>query len=231
MFLLGADEFAELPRLEGAGGGAAARPPRRRDPAGLPARAARRGARAARARPSASRSSSSSRMPIASSELRARLDRGEDVHELVPPAVWELIERDGLYGRAGYTETRLDVYRTGTPDRGAGPGEAREGRRHPRHAAGVHLHRLLRRLHGQRTPRQTKGIWDEVHARLKQDDGLLPALGRRRARGDLDRRRLPRRRPARLHPRGARLLPPRRPLGRRAPGGGRGGERVALLSI
>jgi ribosome-associated protein len=22
--------------------------------------------------------------------------------------------------------------------------------------------------------RQTKGIWDEVHARLKQDDGLLP---------------------------------------------------------
>ena len=23
-------------------------------------------------------------------------------------------------------------------------------------------------------PRQTKGIWDEVHARLKQDDGLLP---------------------------------------------------------
>ncbi len=23
-------------------------------------------------------------------------------------------------------------------------------------------------------PRQTKAIWDEVHARLKQDDGLLP---------------------------------------------------------
>jgi len=43
--------------------------------------------------------------PIASSELRARLDRGEDVHELVPAAVWELIERDGLYGRGGYTES------------------------------------------------------------------------------------------------------------------------------
>jgi len=43
--------------------------------------------------------------PIASSELRARLDRGEDVHELVPAAVWSLIERDGLYGRPGYTET------------------------------------------------------------------------------------------------------------------------------
>ena len=39
--------------------------------------------------------------PIASRELRARLDRGEDVHGLVPPAVWELIERDGLYGRGG----------------------------------------------------------------------------------------------------------------------------------
>ena len=42
--------------------------------------------------------------PIASRELRARLDRGEDVHDLVPAAVWELIERDGLYGRPGYTE-------------------------------------------------------------------------------------------------------------------------------
>ena len=42
-------------------------------------------------------------LPIASRELRARLDRGDDVHELVPPAVWALIERDGLYGRASYT--------------------------------------------------------------------------------------------------------------------------------
>jgi ribosome-associated protein len=24
------------------------------------------------------------------------------------------------------------------------------------------------------TPRQTKGIWDEIHFRLKQDDGLIP---------------------------------------------------------
>jgi nicotinate-nucleotide adenylyltransferase len=42
-------------------------------------------------------------LPIASRELRARLDRGEDVHELVPPAVWTMIERDGLYGHASYT--------------------------------------------------------------------------------------------------------------------------------
>jgi nicotinate-nucleotide adenylyltransferase len=41
-------------------------------------------------------------LPIASSDLRARLDRGEDVHELVPAAVWAQIERGGLYGR-GYT--------------------------------------------------------------------------------------------------------------------------------
>jgi nicotinate-nucleotide adenylyltransferase len=41
-------------------------------------------------------------MPIASRELRARLDRGEDVHEFVPGPVWDLIERAGLYGR-GYT--------------------------------------------------------------------------------------------------------------------------------
>ena len=41
-------------------------------------------------------------LPIASRDLRARLDRGEDVHEFVPTAVWELIERGRLYGR-GYT--------------------------------------------------------------------------------------------------------------------------------
>jgi nicotinate-nucleotide adenylyltransferase len=40
---------------------------------------------------------------IASRDLRARLDRGEDVHELVPDAVWALIERGGLYGRS-YTD-------------------------------------------------------------------------------------------------------------------------------
>ncbi len=42
--------------------------------------------------------------PIASSELRARLDRGEDVSDLVPAAVWKLIAEDGLYGLPGYTE-------------------------------------------------------------------------------------------------------------------------------
>jgi nicotinate-nucleotide adenylyltransferase len=43
-------------------------------------------------------------IPISSTELRERLDRGEDVSELVPASVWDLIERDGLYGRGGYTE-------------------------------------------------------------------------------------------------------------------------------
>jgi nicotinate-nucleotide adenylyltransferase len=38
-------------------------------------------------------------MPIASNELRAALDRGEDVRAFVPASVWEAIERDGLYGR------------------------------------------------------------------------------------------------------------------------------------
>ncbi len=41
-------------------------------------------------------------MPIASRELRKRLDRGENVEAFVPERVWEIIERDGLYGR-GYT--------------------------------------------------------------------------------------------------------------------------------
>ncbi len=43
------------------------------------------------------------------------------------------------------TMERLEFSRTGTPDRGHRPGQARGGRRHPRHAAGLRLHRLLRR--------------------------------------------------------------------------------------
>ena len=65
-------------------------------------------------------------------------------------------------------------------------------------------------------PRQTKAIWDEVHARLKREERALPVVGRRRGRGPLDRRRLPRRRLPRLHPGVARVLPARRALGRRA---------------
>ena len=42
--------------------------------------------------------------PVASRELRARLERGEGPDDLVPPAVAAIIEREGLYGRPpGYT--------------------------------------------------------------------------------------------------------------------------------
>lgn len=44
--------------------------------------------------------------PATSTEVRARLDAGEDARELIPAAVWGLIERDGLYGhRPSYTES------------------------------------------------------------------------------------------------------------------------------
>ncbi len=42
--------------------------------------------------------------PVASRELRARLAAGEDVGAEVPPAVAEILAREGLYTRiAGYT--------------------------------------------------------------------------------------------------------------------------------
>jgi nicotinate-nucleotide adenylyltransferase len=44
--------------------------------------------------------------PATSREVRARLERGEDVRDVIPAAVWEIVERDGLYGRqASYTES------------------------------------------------------------------------------------------------------------------------------
>jgi nicotinate-nucleotide adenylyltransferase len=102
-FLLGADEFAELPRWK------------------APEELLRRIRFGVAARPGFPRDhldqvidelGASERvsffdlepMPIASRELRARLDEGEDVHEFVPAAVWDLIERAALYGR-GYTGT------------------------------------------------------------------------------------------------------------------------------
>ena len=43
--------------------------------------------------------------PIASRELRARLERGDDLADLVPAAVAEIVEREHLYNRpGGYTE-------------------------------------------------------------------------------------------------------------------------------
>ena len=45
-------------------------------------------------------------VPAASTDLRARIEAGEDVSDAVPPAVWELILRDGLYGRRpSYTQS------------------------------------------------------------------------------------------------------------------------------
>jgi nicotinate-nucleotide adenylyltransferase len=43
-------------------------------------------------------------VPVSSTDLRERLERGDDVSDVVPAAVWDLIERGGLYGRGGYTE-------------------------------------------------------------------------------------------------------------------------------
>jgi len=44
--------------------------------------------------------------PASSRDVRGRLERGEDVRDVIPAAVWGMIERDGLYGtRPSYTRT------------------------------------------------------------------------------------------------------------------------------
>jgi nicotinate-nucleotide adenylyltransferase len=44
--------------------------------------------------------------PVSSHELRARLERGEDVRDVIPAPVWGIIARDGLYRpRSRYTQT------------------------------------------------------------------------------------------------------------------------------
>jgi nicotinate-nucleotide adenylyltransferase len=45
-------------------------------------------------------------LPAASRHVRERIERGEDVSDVIPPAVLGMIEREGLYGtHSGYTRT------------------------------------------------------------------------------------------------------------------------------
>ena len=43
--------------------------------------------------------------PASSRSVRARLEHGEDASDVIPEAVWGMIEREGLYGRSSYTRT------------------------------------------------------------------------------------------------------------------------------
>ena len=160
VFLVGADQFADFLSLEGAGRRPRAGAPRRRDTARLPARAPRArcwrrstapiassffeieplrrvvDARSASGWRAASRSTGSSRAAVAAEIERARALPARRV----APLDWA---RSGSWRRI-----RPDVTRTRPPHRRPRPGEAGGGRRHPRHAAGLHLHGLLRDLHG-----------------------------------------------------------------------------------
>ena len=77
-----------------------------------------------------------------------------------------------------------------------------------------------------RNARQTKAIYDEVAGVLKKEHELLPRSSAAR-RGDLDRRRLPRRRAAPLHAGDAGLLPARGAVERRPVGRARSRERLS----
>ena len=116
--------------------------------------------------------------PVSSTEIRRRVAAGEPIDGLVPPAVAAEIARLGLYRDLDWAisqePNRTDFTRTSSPHRRHRPGEAGARRRHPRYAAGVHVHRLLRDLLG-RNPRQTKAIYDEVAYTLKKDGRVYPA--------------------------------------------------------
>ena len=82
----------------------------------------------------------------------ARPPRMRSSRRTSPPAVAEIIAARGCTGRPPGTLRAVESTRTGTRDRGPRPGEARPRRRHPRHAAGLCVHGLLRRGHGQQPP-------------------------------------------------------------------------------
>ena len=88
-FVIGVDQVAELPHLARAGGGRAARDPGGRGPArasGPPRAPLPGGARW-----------TSRRIDLSSTDIRRRVARRPPVRYLVPEAVREIIEREGLY--------------------------------------------------------------------------------------------------------------------------------------
>ncbi len=98
IFLIGADEFCDFPSwkepdevLRLTQLGVATRPgyPRERLEQAL----------AGLTRPDRVRFFDLEPQPAASRDVRARLERGDEVSGVIPPAVLEIIERDGLYGR------------------------------------------------------------------------------------------------------------------------------------
>ena len=132
------------------------------------------------------------------------------------PAVAELIRRRrSLCPSLRLHWLELEPNRPSTPDRGARPGKARARRGHPRHAARLFVHGLLRRVHG-RKPAPDEGDLGRGAQRAESEHGLLPRSveGGTEATwivGDyIDVVA------ARLHPRGARVLPARGSVGRRA---------------
>ena len=145
-------------------------------------------------------------VPVSSREIRALVARGEPIDGLVPPA-----SRPRSRGRRPLPrldwrrhepERLTDTTRASTPHRRARPGEAGQGRRHPGHDAGVHVHRLLRHLHGPEPAadegdlrRGAQGAEGRVAARCPRTTDVGEA--------NVDRRRLPRRGAARLHAGGA----------------------------
>lgn len=112
--------------------------------------------------------------PVSSSTLRERLERGEDASDVIPAAVWGMIERQGLYGR----RPELHSNRLTSLEQA-------------RRIAALAQDKLARDVvimdmqpvcsytdyfvvATGNNPRQTKAIWDEVHAVLKRDQELLP---------------------------------------------------------
>ena len=148
---------------------------------GLPARAARGGARAARAARAGRSSSSSSRCRSPRATLRARLERGEPTRR--PRAAGrrgELIARERpLRPRPGlHWQDRLTSLEQARRIAALAQEKLARGRRHPRHAAGLQLHRLLRRLH-RAQPASDEGDLGRGARAAQARDGAAAALGRR----------------------------------------------------
>jgi hypothetical protein len=176
-------------------------------------------------------------VPVSSSEIRERVALGESIDGLVSPPVASEIGRLGplCERRVDWDGTRKDERDRTEPTRASTPYRCSRQEKLATDVTILDMRDVCDFtdffvIATGRNPRQTKAIYDEVAGTLKRRAAAAATFDGGSRGGELDRRRLPRRRPPPFTPETRGFSPARRALERRPLGRARGRLVAALFA-